>query len=152
MLQDNKNQMLYPCKNCIKEVMPVPVPVEEFDLSKFFDNEEPTKWLRDIGCQSDAEYMPSGYVPNHSEIHQKIKEKCNYRCERCGIDLNAPDLKRYADCHHVNADKMDNRMGNLQCLCVKCHAEQFRHSHMKQDARYKKFLPIWQDIAVNSGE
>lgn len=43
-------------------------------------------------------------------------------CERCGIDmwLGAPLSLAL---HHVNGDKHDNRLVNLQLLCPNCHSQ-----------------------------
>jgi DNA-binding CsgD family transcriptional regulator len=44
------------------------------------------------------------------------------RCELCGIDswLGAPLSLAL---HHVNGDRLDNRLENLQLLCPNCHSQ-----------------------------
>ena len=44
------------------------------------------------------------------------------RCERCGIEewLGRP-LSMHL--HHVNGDRLDNRLENLEMLCGNCHAQ-----------------------------
>ena len=148
VLHDRKDQMLYPCGYCMnmfRNATDSQVPADEFSPSMFFAQIPQLQWLPDCGYGLDTHHMPDNYPDNFREISQKVRRKRNYRCESCGIDLSARDLQRYADCHHANADRADNRLVNLKCLCVKCHAEQFQHSHMKQSQRYLDFLPIWKE-------
>lgn len=44
------------------------------------------------------------------------------RCERCGVDSwqGAP---LGLELHHVNGDRLDNRLENLQLLCPNCHSQ-----------------------------
>jgi 5-methylcytosine-specific restriction endonuclease McrA len=44
------------------------------------------------------------------------------QCEACGIStwLGAPLTLAL---HHVNGDRLDNRLENLQLLCPNCHSQ-----------------------------
>ncbi len=44
------------------------------------------------------------------------------RCERCGIDRWLDQPLGLA-LHHVNGDRLDNRLENLQLLCPNCHSQ-----------------------------
>ena len=48
-----------------------------------------------------------------------IKEN---RCERCGID-EWRDAELSLCLHHINGDRHDNRLENLQLLCPNCHSQ-----------------------------
>ena len=148
-LHDSKNQILNPCGNCMgifRHATDSKMSVNKFHPSMFFDKIPQLQWLPDCGYELDTQHMPETYAKDYREIHAKAKQKKKYCCESCGIDLSAPHLQKYSDCHHGNANRADNNPVNLKCLCVKHHAEQFQHSHMKQSQRYLDFLPIWKEI------
>jgi hypothetical protein len=57
-------------------------------------------------------------------LEDQVKER---RCERCS---NAEWLGEPipVELHHVNGDRFDNRLENLQLLCPNCHALTDNHS------------------------
>lgn len=71
----------------------------------------------------DQEINPrTGYTKDWQEISSAYREKHNYTCEKCGIQVS-PLESEYMHVHHKNKNKADNRESNLQCLCIKCHSE-----------------------------
>ena len=81
--------------------------------------------------QKDFEYQPSKLKKRL--IKEGIKE---YRCEKCGnTEWNGEPIA--LELHHINGDRTDNRLENLQILCPNCHA-QTEHYRGKNQERYEK--------------
>lgn len=70
----------------------------------------------------DNEVDIFGYTKNWEQISKAYRETHNYTCERCGIHIDNPFEQHYIHVHHRNGNKVDNRTRNLECLCVRCHA------------------------------
>lgn len=52
--------------------------------------------------------------------HHNLKQ---YKCEKCGNTGIWQNEQLTLELHHVNGDKHDNRLENLQYLCPNCHAQ-----------------------------
>src|SRR5229473_1406916 len=54
---------------------------------------------------------------------------------RSGPAANA----RFLHAHHIDADKSDNHSSNIKLLCIRCHALEFQHAHVKENPDYSLF-------------
>jgi hypothetical protein len=114
--------------------------VRDFSIKTFF--EEFGKTCVWAAPRFDAVHAPTNvYSPQFYRIAKALKERRGYRCEQidCGIDLSAPENQRFLHAHHLDADKSDNHPSNIRLLCIRCHASQFQHSHMKENPDYAVF-------------
>lgn len=90
-------------------------------------------------------YMPSGMdalKPGYSNDWEKIsrgeKERVNYVCQQCKVDLSA--AKRLVHVHHINGVKHDNAPKNLKALCADCHRAEPNHTHMHVSRKDTQFI------------
>lgn len=112
--------------------------VEGFSLPAFFE-----KYSRDLlAVKPDytSETAPLNvYPPNWSEISDRARIGMAYRCCSCSIQLRGADSK-FLHVHHKNGQKNECHPENLEVLCIKCHANEPMHGHMKAMPDYHEFL------------
>lgn len=63
-----------------------------------------------------------GYVKEWQNISEAKRELENYTCEKCGYQAASMFDRRFIHVHHIDGDKLNNDASNLQCLCIRCHA------------------------------
>lgn len=63
-----------------------------------------------------------GYTREWQNISRSFREKQNYTCERCGIQITNEFDKGYIHSHHRDGNKVNNDQRNLECLCILCHS------------------------------
>jgi hypothetical protein len=61
-----------------------------------------------------------GYGVMWKQISEAVREKNNYCCNKCSLDLS--DEKYFLEVHHIDKIKTNNQYNNLKPLCVLCHA------------------------------
>lgn len=112
--------------------------VEKFRLQEFFQT-----YPRDlIAVRPDktADTAPrNDYPDNWAAISEAFKSRNGYRCMKCQSTLSGPN-SRYLHVHHKNGQKNECQDSNLEVLCIRCHAEEPLHSHMKASREYKDFV------------
>ena len=139
------------CQNCLEELKyrsfsrrlarsQRSAAVQSFSLKDFFE---------EFGrsCVWAMPKFDDVHAPTNIYSHQfywfarNLKEKRGYRCERaeCRIDLSDPSDRRFLHAHHIDADKSDNHPTNIKLLCIRCHALEFHHSHVRESPDYEHF-------------
>ena len=83
-----------------------------------------------------------GYTKDWERISREFRERHNYTCEECGLKIENVFDRQYMHVHHVDSNKMNNKVANLKCLCLRCHAN-------KDDFHFKRLTTganriIWE--------
>lgn len=146
-----KRQKLDVCQNCLdklswngfsssKDASIRAQIVSRFSIKDFFD-QYPKSLHSQIPVHTSQTAPVNDYPDNWDEISNELKRQVRYRCQNigCGIQLTYED-KGYLHVHHINGLKNDCSPNNLICLCIKCHADQPNHNHIKKLPEYSKFL------------
>ena len=114
-----------------------------FTLKEFFSR-YPKSPIKNRPAHSDRSAPLDEYPENWSELSKKYRESVGWKCEECGIDLSIRAYRKYLHVHHINSQRNDNRNSNLRAICIRDHAEQPDHGHLKLLPEYKEFEYIWQ--------
>lgn len=131
------------CKYCLRSLSYKGYPgnlnvYNEFNLNEFFKVNFTTV---DKLPHNSAESAPlSVYPENWEQLSRGIKEEMGWICEKCGINLK--DNPKYLHTHHIDGNPSNNNFSNLKVLCIKCHSEEFIHSHLKFSPGFKKFMRL----------
>jgi hypothetical protein len=154
MIQNNiphqKYEKLHVCKNCLNEFH-----LKGFDsqkmspaektrfVAKFVPDDFFSLYPQSLFSQRpkyDYQNAPSNvYTADWDQISNRLRGEVGWRCQLCHYDLKQPDMRRYLQVHHKNGLRYDNDISNLIPLCVRCHAEQPNHNHMKHSPDYVFF-------------
>jgi len=89
------------------------------------DSDEFVQILKEAGEvpeELDMEQDIFGYVKDWPKISKAYRELHNYTCEKCGFTAPSKFEQTYIHVHHIDGDKLNNKQSNLQCLCIRCHA------------------------------
>lgn len=80
------------------------------------------------------------YPSNWPEIAKRIKDKNNWRCERCKRKHN-PEQGYCLTVHHLDGNKVNCEDWNLFCSCQRCHLEV--QGRVKMDQMFwEQILPV----------
>ena len=63
-----------------------------------------------------------------AKLRQHVLDAAGWRCERCG---NGPPL----EVHHIDHDRTNDAVDNLECLCTGCHLAEHDRLRDRPEAR-----------------
>ncbi len=113
--------------------------VINFSIDRFFDKYPRSLHSETPNYNSDNALL-NKYTEDFNALSKTVRSSAGWRCQCCGIDLSAPEDRKYLHVHHKNGLKHDNIKDNLEAICISCHAEKPEHQHMKNTQNYAEFL------------
>lgn len=150
--QELTNVRLFPCQRCLGRIgykgfkyvkgnwsERIEI-VKAFSVKDFLDeNYGNLTVLKHIPKFSANDNVSGTYTDDFIEISRRLRERCNWTCSKCGIDMSR--RKDGLHCHHINGVKGDNSLDNLQVLCAVCHRgiDQY-HRGMKINPDIEQFI------------
>ena len=90
--------------------------------------------------QEDIEIDIFGYTKDWETVSRAYRSLHNFTCENCGIEITDAFDQQYIHTHHKNSRKTDNKTSNLQCLCIRCHANVDEFHRKRFDSGANKIL------------
>jgi ribosomal protein L40E len=105
----------------------------------------PKSLIAALPLHTDDTAPLNDYDDGFREASVRYRAEHGWRCENenCGVDLSDPPNRKYLHTHHVNAQKYDDRRENHKALCIRCHAEEPMHEHLKNSPDYREFKRIY---------
>lgn len=115
--------------------------VQNFNIKAYM--KEPIKHPQPyITIANDMATIPKTYALNWDKISTERKEYYHWVCQECFIDLSSHRLRKYLHTHHEDANITNNTHENLKVLCIECHAQQYKHEHIKKTQEYRDFIKL----------
>ena len=117
--------------------------VSDFSIPEFFEK-YPLSLIETKPRYNSDNAPLNDYTDDWEKISLEYRRTVQWRCENenCGRLLAQVQLRQYLHTHHQNGKKYDNKWSNLMALCIKCHAEQPDHAHLKASPQYAAFLAL----------
>jgi hypothetical protein len=115
-----------------------------FSLGEYFAA-YPKNLITTLPLHTDDTAPLNQYSIGFGETSTRYRAEHGWTCEneKCRVDLSHPSHHKYLHTHHVNAQKYDDRRENHKALCIRCHAEEPMHVHLKNSPDYREFMKIY---------
>jgi hypothetical protein len=97
--------------------------------------------IRKVSLETNRTAPLNVYPTDWNQKSIKYKNIVNWKCEKCNIDLSGH--KRFLHTHHKNGNTYENGPSNLEALCIRCHANQHNHSHLRKNPDYKEYIKLF---------
>ena len=122
--------------------------VRNFNRVAFFEKHKSK--FREMPKYGKATYPTGGYPSEWWKIRNQIKDRDNWCCQCCLVNLSKIKYKRLLHAHHRNGVLGDVDDENLISLCALCHEHQPYHSKRvsKEDDKLIVYLRKEQDLPL----
>ena len=113
--------------------------VVNFSIKRFFEI-FPKSLMLDKPEYRDDSAPLNAYPSKWDSISRQAKAKVNWTCKKCGVNMSNKQYRHFLHVHHKDGLKWNIKEDNLEVLCVKCHANEPLHIHLKNRQDYKEFI------------
>ena len=133
LINDNvivKKDLIEPlkvCKNCLEQIdykkykahqyRVKQTIFENFDLAEYFNQFNQSNLNTDLFRNANNAPL-NVYNKNFDLKSKKIREKRNYKCHNCGINMSNQEHRKFAHLHHKDGDKSNDNPLNLEVFCI----------------------------------
>ena len=95
---------------------------EAIKVNDSTDFVEILKEAGDVKEPQEDEVDIFGYVKEWERISLDFRRRHGFVCARCGVQVEEGLDRQYMHTHHKDGNKLNNKGSNLECLCIRCHA------------------------------
>lgn len=123
MAQSKKNGTLIPCKTCQEPTYVTPSRRRKSKTGNFFCSKSCSSAY--TASRRLGEEHPNYVIGEHSYRSKALRIQGSY-CQNPNCELTAADIETpesMLDVHHIDGNRKNNEIDNLQVLCVWCHAK-----------------------------
>lgn len=110
------------------------IPKEDFKIRDFLE-----PGYSDLKFTYNFDEIPVGYESNWKEIATALKKKKNYVCDKCGIKIEKLFADKFLNAHFSSEKIYNKHSDRVKNYCIRCHAEEPGHEHIKDKSEYKNF-------------
>ena len=111
---------------------------ENFDPRAFLDRYGSK--VKGLPVHSPETAPINEYPHDWSEISCRERERAGWTCNHCSLICSDPEARKWLQLHHRDGNKANSSPGNLESLCLECHAQKFAHEHLRLTDEYDEFM------------
>ena len=119
----------FECLNCNKKF-----PYNKSSVNKYCS----TTCFGEASRKITLAKIESGQKVGKGSIKMYLLEKCNFKCESCGIGESWNNKHLTLQLDHIDGNSDNNVLSNLRILCPNCHTQTETYGSRGQGSRYQK--------------
>jgi hypothetical protein len=98
----------------------------DFSVETFFDEHKTI--FRNLPIYTPGTFPEGGYSKEWSKISRELRHNNDWLCSCCG--LNCGKLRSLLHVHHKDGNRGNERLSNLEVVCLACHKSRPLHGHL----------------------
>lgn len=142
---ETKTETLKPCEFCIGAYFGLTNKEDSQTRKTIANNFDYSRLLQELGVTlNNAVWYTRLYRytdKSWEERSDEIRERMQWTCQKCGIHIGKEN-RFLLHTHHITGDRNFNHHANLTALCIRCHAEEPGHEHLKSYWQYSQFMTL----------